>query len=199
MRYDANHRERTRKQLVTEASEAIRRDGPDRVSVAAIMGHVGLTHGGFYAHFKSKDDLIATAIDEMFDQTSQSFAKRTANRPPAEALAKYIDSYLSKTHVEQVQTGCPLPAMAGDVARLGPKARKRFAAGAERQCHNSARLFREIGYGDEEAVNLASSLMAEMSGAIAIARAVHTPAQAKAICERSRLVIKRRLGLTASM
>ena len=67
MRYDANHKERTRALLLAEAAAAIRSKGPDRVAVSRIMAAAGLTHGGFYAHFPSKDDLIAQAVTCMFD------------------------------------------------------------------------------------------------------------------------------------
>jgi len=95
VRYDANHKERTRALLLAEAAAAIRSEGPDRVAVSRIMAAAGLTHGGFYAHFPSKDDLIAQAVTYMFDAAYSVFLSATEGRTPADALANYIDVYLS--------------------------------------------------------------------------------------------------------
>src|ERR1700736_5346540 len=100
MRYDSEHKERTRERLLAEAATAIKTEGPDRIGIAAIMGKAGLTHGGFYAHFGSKEELVAAAIERMFEQTGASFRKRVDGLPPAEALAHFIDFYLSPLHFE---------------------------------------------------------------------------------------------------
>lgn len=195
MRYDPDHKARTRKALLAEAAEAIRRDGPDRVGVAAIMSRLGLTHGGFYGHFKSKDALIAAAIDEMFQQQEQAFSEQVSGRPVDKALANYIDTYLSVGHVRHAVAGCPLPALSGDVARLGPSARKRFAAGVMGQRLRISTLLAKLGFSRAEATALATSMVSEMSGAIALARAMADPDEIKAICDRSRASIKKRLGI----
>ena len=70
MRYDAEHKQRTRERVLKEAAKAIRRDGPHKVSVAAVMAKAGLTHGGFYAHFGSRDELIAEGVAQMFGNGS---------------------------------------------------------------------------------------------------------------------------------
>ncbi len=93
MRYDSEHKERTRKRVLREAANAIRAEGPDRIGVAALMAKAGLTHGGFYAHFASKDDLIAQAITQMFDDRYEHWAARTKDLEPAEALDAFIDGY----------------------------------------------------------------------------------------------------------
>jgi TetR/AcrR family transcriptional regulator, transcriptional repressor for nem operon len=195
MRYDAEHKERTRQRLLTEAAAALRSEGPERVGVAALMGKLGLTHGGFYAHFNSKDDLVAAAIDEMFAQTQAVLKKKTEGRPPAEALERYIDFYLSARHCEAVGQGCALPSLAADVSRMDRTARRRFAAGTRHLHEGIAALFRALGHNEEEAMECATSLFSEMSGAIALARAVDTPKEAEQIRNRSRSAIKKRLGL----
>ncbi|MGP0059673.1 MAG: TetR/AcrR family transcriptional regulator [Beijerinckiaceae bacterium] len=196
MRYDADHKERTRQRLLVEAAEALRSEGPERVGVAALMSKLGLTHGGFYAHFKSKDELVAQAIEEMFEQMVSGLKKRAQGVPPAEVIERYIDFYLSVKHQEDSGRGCALPAMAADVSRMGRSARKRFAAGTERLYRTVAELFRELGRDDEEAMTCATSLLSEMAGAIAIARAVDSPKLAEQIRDRSRAAIKQRFGLT---
>lgn len=195
MRYDVEHKERTRQRLLTEAAAALRSEGPERVGVAGIMGKLGLTHGGFYAHFKSKDDLVVAAIDEMFAQTLAVLQKKTEGRPPAEALEHYIDFYLSARHCDAIGQGCALPAMAADVARMDRTARQRFAIGAGRLYQGVAALFQALGRTEEEAMECATSLFSEMAGTIAIARAVDTPKEAEQIRNRSRSAIKKRFGL----
>src|SRR5580692_7828040 len=107
MRYDSEHKERTRGRVLKEAAKAIRAEGPHRIGVAGIMANAGLTHGGFYAHFASKDDLVVAAIGQMFDEGAERVERETAGRSPAEGLAAYIDFYLSKDHRDARTTGCP--------------------------------------------------------------------------------------------
>src|ERR1700761_5125709 len=108
MRYDAEHKLKTREKVLDAAAEAIRLDGPHKVGVAEVMTKAGLTHGGFYAHFKSKDDLVACAIGHMFDRSAQRRLDSLKDRPPAEALAAYLDFYLSGGHRDARTTGCAM-------------------------------------------------------------------------------------------
>jgi AcrR family transcriptional regulator len=114
MRYDAEHKAKTRERVLKEAAKAIREDGPDRIAVAGIMAKAGLTHGGFYAHFKSKDELVAAAIGEMFKDASTRFAKSTEGYSPNAGMVRYIDFYLSEDHRDRRATGCPVTALAAD-------------------------------------------------------------------------------------
>src|SRR5262245_5286908 len=82
MRYDQNHKDRTRARVLTEAAAAIRSKGVERVGVADVMGGAGLTHGGFYAHFKSKDELVAHAVTHMFDASYAWFLRHTVGASP---------------------------------------------------------------------------------------------------------------------
>ena len=132
MRYDAEHKQRTRARVLSEAAKAIRSEGPHRVGVAGVMAKAGLTHGGFYAHFSSKDDLVVAALAQMFDEAMATFDHFTAGKPPAAALRSYVDFYLSPRHRDAQDTGCPLPSLSGDLPRLDRAARERFALGLER-------------------------------------------------------------------
>src|SRR6516225_1792267 len=98
MRYDAEHKQKTRAKVLEVAAQAIRKDGPDRIGVASVMAEAGLTHGGFYAHFKSKDELVTAAIEQMFEESRARVAHEMEGRTPAAGLAAYIDFYLSKKH-----------------------------------------------------------------------------------------------------
>jgi TetR/AcrR family transcriptional repressor of nem operon len=193
MRYDASHKEETRKRLVKAAARAIRAEGPFKVGVAGVMADVGLTHGGFYAHFASKDALVAAGVERMFEEGRRTLERETSGRPPAAGLAAYIDFYLSQRHRDSRTAGCPLPFLAADAPRLPEAARNRFAQGVadltERIAGHLAKLGRPEGGGE------ASSLLSEMVGALALARADPDPVRSDAILTRSRAALKARFNL----
>jgi len=196
VRYDSEHKERTRARVLKEAAKAIRAEGPHRVGVAAMMGKAGLTHGGFYAHFASKDDLVVAAMSRMFDEASAKFDRLTAGKPPAAALRAYIDFYLSRQHRDARDTGCPLPSLSADFPRLGVAARRQFAAGLAGLTARVEGLLSALGWPDAE--TLASSALAEMAGALSMARGVADPKQSDAILKASRNALKLRFGLVES-
>ncbi|MCO6417874.1 TetR/AcrR family transcriptional regulator [Siccirubricoccus sp. KC 17139] len=198
MRYGSDHKAETRERLLREAARAIKAAGPEGVGIAEVMRRAGLTHGGFYAHFPNKEALVAAALDRMFEEGAARFAKRVEGLSPAEALAHTIDAYLSPLHQDSVAEGCPLPALAADVARLSPALRARFGAGLARLQAAAAALFRGLGHEEAAAAQLAASLYAELAGAIALARACADPAQAAALRNGSRAALKARFGLSAS-
>jgi len=193
MRYDTEHKERTRLRLLTEAAIMLREEGPHGLSVVTLMKRQGLTHGGFYAHFASKDDLIAQAIDVMFERTCERFQTRTKGLEPQAALLAYIDYYLSPAHYNKPGQGCAIPATAGDVARLEPEARKRFEVGVTTLQKLIADQFRLMGFDLDEAMDQAAALLAEMSGAVVMARAVKSPVMQKHITGSARAAILARL------
>ncbi len=194
MRYDSEHKERTHKKVLVEAAAAIREIGPDRIGVADLMAKAGLTHGGFYAHFKSKDHLVAEAVSEMFDEMYERMSFWTRASDPREGLATFIDRYLSTRHRDEPGHGCPMAALAGDLARLPVAARKRFAAGSTRLIGSIAGLLGQLGLPDPE--RRATSMMSEMVGALALARAVADPVQSERILAASREAIKARIRPT---
>lgn len=196
MRYDAEHKERTRVRLLTEAAIMLREEGPHGLSVVTLMKRQGLTHGGFYAHFESKDDLIARAIDVMFDRNCERFLLRTRGLDGEAALTSYITYYLSPAHVNKPGQGCPVPAIAMDVARLEPLARKRFEQGVTRLATLVAKPFEKSGRGTEAAQAEALTLLSELSGAVIMARGVKTPTLSRQICSNAYDTIINRLGLT---
>ena len=196
MRYDAEHKQQTRERVLKEAAKAIRTDGPHRVAVAGVMAKAGLTHGGFYAHFQSKDDLIAASIEEMFRQSSRRFDGLTTERQAAEGLAGYVDFYLSPEHRDARGQGCPLPYLSADAPRLSPRSREAFAAGAARLSARLTGLLEAMGWPDP-ATN-GSSLLAECVGALGLARAEPDPVRSDAILARSRAALKARFNLETS-
>jgi TetR/AcrR family transcriptional repressor of nem operon len=194
MRYDATHRQQTREKVVHKAAEAIREHGPDKISVAELMAKVGLTHGGFYAHFKSKEELVNEAITYIFNDRYEAFSKDLAGIGPAEGLSNYIDYYLSTVHRNRREQGCPLAALSGDLARMSVSVRQRFDTEILRFTDLLAGLLKALKLPEPEV--LATSVFAEMVGAMTIARAVSDDEVSERILDAARRNIKARVGLT---
>jgi TetR/AcrR family transcriptional repressor of nem operon len=193
MRYDADHKEKTRQRVLKEAARAIREEGPERVGVAGVMARAGLTHGGFYAHFKSKDELVAAAVGEMFVDAGKRVARATEGYSPEEGLIRYINAYLSAGHRDGRATGCAVAALAADLPRIEGPARAEYTEGVLRLTTRVTRLIADIGRADAE--DLGRSVVAELVGALSLARAVDDPDRSDRILAASRRALKQRLGL----
>ena len=193
MRYDDEHKQRTRAKVLSAAARVIRAEGPERVGVAGVMAEAGLTHGGFYAHFANKEDLVAEAIQEMFVQARTRFDAEVGDKPPREALYAYINFYTSRSHRDRRDSGCPLPALSTDLPRLPPRAQEIFGAGVLHLTQSLATRLKALGHA--RARELAASVLAELVGAVALARAVADPEQSNAILKATRVALKERLGL----
>jgi TetR/AcrR family transcriptional repressor of nem operon len=193
MRYDAEHKAKTRDLVLKEAARAIRRDGPHKVGVAAVMAKAGLTHGGFYAHFASKDDFVAQAVGRMFEEGRRQFSRVTEGKSGEEGVVAYIDFYLSEAHRDTRTHGCPLPFLAADAPRLGEASRARYAAGVSYLTEGLATILTSLGH--DEAQAEAASALSEMVGALSLSRAEPDPERSSLILAHSRAALKRRLGL----
>lgn len=193
MRYDAEHKQKTRAKVLEVAAKAIRTDGPERIGVAGVMAEAGLTHGGFYAHFKSKDELVAAAIEQMFEESRARLKHEMDGRSAAEGLSAYIDFYLSKKHRDARGAGCPVAALSSDLPRLPDETRAVFAEGARRLSDALAVKFRAMGRAEPNA--LAHSTVSEMVGALSLARVETDAKRSDAILADSRRALKKRLGL----
>jgi TetR/AcrR family transcriptional repressor of nem operon len=194
VRYSDTHKQETRRKVVYAAAAAVRVKGPDGVGVADIMAEAGLTHGGFYAHFPNKEALVAAAVEEAFDQSRRRFTSLTEGMSPGLALTTFVDTYVSADHRNAPQHGCPVSTLANDLPRQGPRVRGAFDTGL---LGLIARIEAWLPDGDPAARrSLASSLMAEMAGAVAMARAVSDETLAGELLDASRARIKARAGLT---
>lgn len=194
MRYDAEHKQKTRQRVLDEAARAIREEGPHRLGVAGIMARAGLTHGGFYAHFPSKEAFVSEAIAHMFQAGPRLEALK--GQAPREALVGYIDLYLSRRHRDTRAGGCPLPYLAVDAPRLSEASRERYARGVANLTDIIAAHL--VAMRREHPQDEASSVLAELVGALTLARAEPDPDRSDSILERSRAHLKRRLGLEAA-
>jgi TetR/AcrR family transcriptional repressor of nem operon len=193
MRYDSEHKQQTRTRVLDAAASAIRIAGPDRVGVAGVMAEAGLTHGGFYAHFASKDELVTAAIAHMFEQAGERLRFHTEGCGPAEGIASYIDFYLSRKHRDARGFGCPMAALTSDLPRLTDEARVIFASGARRLADTLAGKLAELGHAD--AVDEGRSAVAELIGALSLARVETDAKRSDAMLETSKRSLKRRFGL----
>jgi TetR/AcrR family transcriptional repressor of nem operon len=122
MPWKEEHKQSTRQRIVAAAASAIRLHGPDGVSVGQIMKSAGLTHGGFYAHFGSKDELVAEALRHAGDETRAFLEEKAAQgqkEPPG--LAALAKAYLCGQHRDHPEHGCPLAACAPELARGDPR------------------------------------------------------------------------------
>jgi len=195
MRYDTEHKQKTRTKVLQAAAKAIRTDGPHRVAVAGVMADAGLTHGGFYAHFASKDELVAAAIEHMFDEARAHVQRETEGRGPSEGLAAYIDFYLSKKHRDARGAGCPIAALASDLPRLDDAAREQFAAGVQRLTGRLSEKLAVLGHANADTE--AHSMVAELVGALSLARIEPNAKRSNAILIASRQLLKQRLDVEA--
>lgn len=201
MRYDAEHKARTRQTVMTVAKQAIRQHGLSSLGVAAVMKEAGLTHGGFYAHFPSRDALIDAAIHDMLEGAKARFLRITEGLSPVDALTAYLDMYLSREHRDSGSFLCPLPVLSADMAQLEPRMREVYALTADRL----ARLMQpmivaadpELEADPDAAMAIARSVVSEVVGGLSLARAIGPTEQSDAILAASRAALKRRLGLPA--
>ena len=117
MRYGIDHKKQTRHRIVQDASRRIRAKGITGAAVSAVMRDAGLTHGGFYKHFASKDELLVEAVGEAFREMGDSMVLAAEQAPPGGAWKAIVATYLDAERVEHAEMGCPLTALAPEMAR----------------------------------------------------------------------------------
>jgi TetR/AcrR family transcriptional repressor of nem operon len=127
------HKADTRDRIVRAAATAFRGRGVAGVRVDEIMGEAGLTHGGFYAHFASKDDLLGAALEHASGETLETLAKALESVPPERRLRAVIDTYLSPQHAAHPDRGCPVAALGVELARTGGTPRRDLARAVRRR------------------------------------------------------------------
>jgi len=154
-----------RERIVKTASRRMRRDGIDSVSVAELMNESGLTHGGFYRHFDSRDDLVAEAVAAALSAGSQRI-QVAAQLDSPEALAAIIDGYLSPLHRDKPETGCAVAALPADITRSNSRARTAYS----RQVRSYIELLAELTPAHD--ADEAHLILAALVGALVLARAV---------------------------
>ncbi len=172
VRYPRGHKEKTRDQIVDTAARAFREQGVAGVGIGELMGRAGLTHGGFYAHFASKDALVAEACSRAVEDTWAQMNELVAQAPPGEELATFIRGYVSRTHRDDPGGGCMMPTLGAEMPRHGPEVRAAFTTQIRRVMDNLMALLPDTPDREDRAITLLSG----MAGAVMLARAVDDPA-----------------------
>lgn len=184
MRYPEGHKEAVKDRIVRAAAGALRRHGVDGVSIPALMKQAGLTHGAFYAHFQSRDELVAAAVrSAAMDTARQTFADDLR-------LPDVLDSYLSTGHLQHPELGCVLAALGTDGARQAAPVRRAFAEVAKgflRLVESKVHPTEAADEPSDEALQRA----AMMIGAVVLGRLVRDPALAERILAAARAPVSR--------
>ncbi|WP_407112709.1 TetR/AcrR family transcriptional regulator [Bradyrhizobium sp. LMG 9283] len=127
MRYSREHKQETHDRIVKKASVRLREKGAHGIGVADLMKEAGLTHGGFYAHFDSREALVIEAFGYAMDRSMEHWRKLAGEAAPEKRLALIAESYLSTLHRDNPGHGCSIPSLGAEIARESPKTRKAFA------------------------------------------------------------------------
>ncbi len=167
-------KEATHERIVSVAARAIRRSGYDGTGVADIMKEAGLTHGAFYAHFDSRETMLAEAAARACAESAAAAADVVASVPPGMALASMLGSYLSREHVEHMEIGCPLAALGSETARQAPEVRRVATRHIKEVVDLIARQSPDWGQPGAHERSLVT--VATMVGALLLARVVDEPA-----------------------
>jgi TetR/AcrR family transcriptional repressor of nem operon len=193
MRYDAGQKEKTRLRLLRATAESLRARGVAATTIGGVTAAAGITHGGFYAHFRSRDDLVAAGVREMFSPKAAAPPAPSRTSDAGQTLAAYVDFYLSRAHRDRLSATCPVPLLVGEAERLPDAARSNFAEGL---AGLTALIRRQLSHAGRQAPEEeAHSILAELVGALALARAEPDPEKSDARLEHSRRAIRGRLGL----
>ena len=175
-----SRKEATHERIVEVATRAIRRSGYAGTGVADIMKEAGLTHGGFYAHFASRDALLAEAGDRAGAESVALAAKVAAAAPPGQALQAMLAAYLSPAHIAAIEVGCPVSALGSEMPRQAPEVRRAATIHIKEMIDLFARQL--PAWGQPEAHAQAMAMVSAMVGATILARAVDEPALSDALC-----------------
>ena len=128
MRYQPEHKLEIHRKIVKDASRRVRAEGLNGAAVSAVMRGAGLTHGGFYKHFGSKDDLLLESLREGFREIEDALAHAAGESPAGEAWKEIVKTYLSLELCEHPERGCPLAALSPDLARADKRIKPHIVA-----------------------------------------------------------------------
>ena len=167
----STRKEITHARIVETAARAIRRSGYDGTGVADIMKEAGLTHGGFYAHFASRDAMLAEAADRAGEETIAIAKKVFAEVPGDQALQALMQVYLSNEHVANIEVGCSLAALGSEMPRQAPEVRKASTC----RVKEMITLIKSRLSDQSNAYEKALVMVSTMVGTLLLARAVEDP------------------------
>lgn len=168
MRYSREHKLDTHARIVKKASVRLREKGAHGVGVADLMKDAGLTHGGFYAHFDSREALVVEAFAYAMDRSTELWRKLAEQTPPDKRLATIVGSYLTPLHRDDPGHGCAVATLGAEIARESPRTRKVFAAKLEQMIDMLAAQIPEVP--PKAARKQAMAAIATMMGTLVLAR-----------------------------
>lgn len=186
MGHSQEEKAKNHQRIVEIAARRIRESGTDGPGVAEIMSEAGLTHGGFYKHFGSRDDLVAEAVDAAIEQGRANLARRVEGAE--DPLAAFVDGYLSTAHRDDPGTGCTVVALGADAARSDDRVRAAYRAQVEHYIADMEALLGDPG--DEETRRRAIAAVTSMVGAMLISRAVDDEALSDEILREVRATVE---------
>ena len=169
MRYSAQHKAKTHEKVLKKAAEQIRRRGVQGTGIASLMGKVGLTHGGFYAHFPNKSALIAEATGPMLDEGVAAVIAAAEAAPDGQKVRAIINTYLSPQHRDSREV-CPVSGLAGEMGRQAGTIRNAYIRAIEDRLKLIARFL--PGANESERRDRARLMMSGMAGTMMIAKAM---------------------------
>ena len=188
VRYPKGQKSETRGRILKAAARLFRESGYDGVGVDAIMNEAGLTAGGFYSHFSSKESLFAEAMATTLAPKNTLRKARNASPDSTDALGSLIKGYLSRTHRDSVGEGCPLPALTSDVARKSDATRESY----ERQFLGFLDEIEDLlADGSSSRRERALAIIAQCVGGLMLARAVKDENLSDQILKSCRLAANR--------
>jgi TetR/AcrR family transcriptional repressor of nem operon len=184
MRFEKGHKEQTRQRIVETASRKFRKEGVAATGIASVMAEVGLTHGGFYAHFASKEELVRAALEAVLDRNQARRQKvlEEAARTGQQSLDALIRFYLRPAHRDAPERGCAASALITEIARHDPETRIVFTT----RLHAVLAQFASTlppELDDAIRERLAIGLFGTLLGCLQMARAVDDPAMSDKILE----------------
>ena len=182
MPYSKTHKAQTRAKIVEAATHAFREEGIGGVTIPALMQRAGLTHGGFYAHFESKDDLVAEACATGFVESAERRLRKIARLAPERPAEAIIAKYLSPAHRDTPASGCMLPALTGEIPHAPEAVRDAFTRGLTDYAEQlGAYLPPTTDSAAGQPADAALVLLSGMAGALQLARAVSDPEMSERI------------------
>ncbi len=168
MRYSREHKLETHARIVKKASVRLREKGAHGIGVADLMKDAGLTHGGFYAHFDSREALVIEAFTHAMDRATERWRKLAEQTPPEKRLAMIVNAYLTPLHRDDPGHGCAMPALGAEIARESPKTRRVFAGRLEQMIDMLAAQIPDVPR--KAARKQAMAAIATMMGTLVMAR-----------------------------
>jgi len=174
MRYPPEHKLETHQQIVKDASRRVRTEGLNGAAVAAVMRDTGLTHGGFYKHFGSKDDLIVESLREGFREIIDTLVHAAEQSPHGEGWKAIVKTYLRPEMCEHPERGCPLTALAPELARADKEMKPQIFAEIVNYKNQMQPFMPGRRTADKERAFF--TIFSTMIGAVEIARMLPDPA-----------------------